>query len=326
MIVDVQAHLFPAPYMATLEGLAKRDDRSAAIARATLESPIISRDTIFTADIQQRLSLMDEAGVDVQVLSFPAPNVWSDDVAVRRTVSEAFNDGIAEVVTLHRRRFALMATLPLPFVDASIAEAERALQELGAVGFSICTHFDGTPIDDPRFNDLYAFFDEREATVLLHPEGFFVPGALADHGMEWAIGTPFDDTIAAIRLIYGGLIDRYPSINWIVPHLGGTLPFLAERLDFVWNLNPHMRERLASPPTSYLERMWFDTVNPDPRAVALTADVVGTDRLLYGSDFPFAGRRDLRAGLSAISAAGLSDRPYDAAAGLQAARLLGIDY
>jgi predicted TIM-barrel fold metal-dependent hydrolase len=324
-VVDVQSHIFPAAYLQALERVAQGTGRGAEIAAGALVDPLTSHDPIFTGDLERRLGLMDAAGVDTHVLSFAAPNVWSDDVDERRVVTEAFNDGCAQLAREHPGRFALLATLPLPFVDASIAEARRALDDLGAVGVALCTHFDGVPIDDERFDDLYAFLSEREVPVLLHPEGFSVPGALADYGMEWAIGTPFDDTIAAIRLVYSGLLDRHPGIRWIVPHLGGTLPFLARRLDFIWRLNPQVNAMLAEPPTTYLRRMWFDTVNPDPRALALGAQVLGADRLLYASDFPFASRKDLTPGLRALEEAGLDPAQREAVAGGAAAALLGLD-
>ncbi|HEY5333307.1 MAG TPA: amidohydrolase family protein [Solirubrobacterales bacterium] len=322
MIFDVQAHLFPPPYLEALEVVAASSDRGAETAREALESPLTNRDPIFTTDLPQRLELMDAAGVDVQALSFAAPNVWSDQVDIRRRVTSSFNDGIAEVVRQHPGRFVLLAALPVPFVDAAIEEAARAFDELDAAGVCVCTQYDGHPIDDRRFDDLYAYLDQRKATVLLHPEGFFVPGALEEHGMEWAIGTPFDDTVAAIRLVYGGVIDRYPGIEWIVPHLGGTLPFLARRLDFVWNLNPQVKALLEKEPTSYLRRLWYDTVNPDPRALALSADVLGVERLLYGSDFPFASRKDLGHGLKNLELAGIDGAQRREVSGDRAARLM----
>lgn len=324
-VVDVQSHLFPRGYLRALERVGSGGGRGAEIARRALADPLTMRDPIFTGAIPQRLELMDAAGVDTHVLSFAAPNVWSDDAGERRAVTEAFNDGCAEIEREHPGRFALLATLPVPYVDESVAEARRALDELGAVGVSLCTHYDGAPIDDPRFEELYAFLSEREVAVLLHPEGFFVPGALADYGMEWAIGTPFDDTIVALRLIYSGLLDRHPGIRWIVPHLGGTLPFLAQRLDFIWRLNPQVNAMLPEPPTAYLRRMWFDTVNPDARAVALGAEVLGTDRLLYASDFPFASRKDLGFGLGILDEAGLDGTQRAAVAGATAAGVLGLD-
>ena len=323
-VVDVQSHLFPRAYLRALEDVGAGPGRAAETARRALADPLTTRDPIFTGDLPQRLELMDAAGVDMHVLSFAAPNIWSDDADERRRICEAFNDGCADVVRDHPGRFSLLATLPLPYVDESIAEAQRALDELGAVGVSLCTHFDGTPIDDPRFDALYAFLSEREVPVLLHPEGFFVPGALADYGMEWAIGTPFDDTIVALRLIYSGVLDRHPGIRWIVPHLGGTVPFLAERLDFIWRLNPQVHAMLESPPTSYLRRMWFDTVNPDARAVALGAEVLGADRLLYASDFPFASRKDLGFSLGLLDGAGLDGAQRAAVAGATAASVLGL--
>jgi predicted TIM-barrel fold metal-dependent hydrolase len=323
-VIDVQAHWFPPSYIEALRAVADGSGRAAEIATRALNDPLRKKEPIFTGAIDRRLELMDAAGVDTQVISFAAPNVWTDDAAERLRVCQAFNDGVADLAREHPGRFELFATLPLPHVDASLDETRRALDELEAVGFAVCTHFDGIPIDDPRFDPVYALLSEREATVLLHPEGFFVPGALADHGMEWAIGTPFDDTVAALRLIYGGVLDRHPGIRWIVPHLGGTIPFLAQRLDFIWRLNPRVRELLPAEPSSYLRRLWFDSANPDPRSIALAIDVFGADRLLYGSDFPFVARENLGFGLGRLALAGLDDAAHAAVRGGAATELLRL--
>jgi len=323
-VVDVQTHLFPPAYLDALAVVARGGGRAAEVARDTLAYPVIGDDPLFTGALQQRLELMDAAGVDTHVLSFPAPFVWSAGAEEARRVSTAFNDGCAEVARDHRDRFELVATLPLPHVDESIAEAARALDELGAVGVSLCTQCDGTPIEDARFDPLYAFLSEREVAVLLHPDGFSVPGALADYGMEWAIGAPFDDTIVALRLIYSGLLDRHPGIRWIVPHLGGTLPFLIERVDRVWQRDAEVQALLDGPPSGYLPRLWFDTVNPDARCLGLSAAVLGGGRLMYASDFPFASRRDLGFSLGLLDEAGLAGDERAAVAGGTAAAVLGL--
>jgi aminocarboxymuconate-semialdehyde decarboxylase len=323
-VVDVQTHLYPQAYLDALAVVARGSGRAAEIARETLADPLIDSDPLFTGDLRRRLELMDAAGVDTHVLSFPAPFVWSDDAEQCRVLTTAFNDGCAEVVRDHPGRFALVATLPLPHVDESISEAERALDELEAVGVSLCTHCDGMPIEDVRFDPLYAFLSEREVPVLLHPDGFSAAGALADYGMEWAIGAPFDDTIVALRVVYSGLLDRHPGIEWIVPHLGGTLPFLLKRVDRVWQRDAEVQELLDDPPSTHLRRLWFDTVNPDDRCLQLSAAVLGADRLMYASDFPFASRQDLGFSLALLDQAGLAGDERAGVAGGTAAEVLGL--
>jgi aminocarboxymuconate-semialdehyde decarboxylase len=142
--------------------------------------------------------------------------------------------------------------------------------------------------------------------------------------MEWALGAPFDDTIAAVRLIYGGVLDRFPGINWVVPHLGGVLPFLAKRLDFVWRLTPDVRKLLPTQPSDYLGRLWFDTANPDPRALRLACDVLGAERFMYASDFPFAQRQALQPGLAALGALDVGPSVRAGMKGQTARRLFGL--
>jgi predicted TIM-barrel fold metal-dependent hydrolase len=256
---------------------------------------------------------MDAAGIELQVLSIAAPNIWHPDAAVRTGLVRAFNDGCAEVVRAHPGRFAFFGNVPLPFVDAAIAEAARALDELGAVGVSTCTHIAGRPLDAPELEPFYAYLNERRAVLFFHPDGFCAPGALDDFLGAWGLGVLFEDSIAVLRLVSGGLVERYPEITWIVPHLGGTIPFVAGRLDRVWHNGQRLgllTERQAAvpaPPSAYLRRLYYDVVTYQANALPLAKEVLGVDRLLYGTDFPLASRQNLATGREMLQDAGFTD-------------------
>jgi 6-methylsalicylate decarboxylase len=304
--IDVHAHLYP---MSCLDEVRKLEGAGGPVERAvreTLHSPI-RQDAAFQGAIAERLALMDAAGIQTHVLSFSAPNVWHPDPAVRAHLVRTFNDACTEVVHAHRGRFALFANVPLPFVDAAIAEAARGLGELGAVGMGVCSHFGDRPLDAPEFEPFYAYCNERKTALFFHPDGFCVPGALDDHGMTWAIGALFEDTIVVMRLIYSGLLERYPNVTWIVPHLGGTYPILAQRVDRVWGGAASRREALPNPPSTYLKRLYYDTVTPQASALRLAREVLGADRLVLGSDYPYVSRKSLADGPDLLREAGFSD-------------------
>jgi aminocarboxymuconate-semialdehyde decarboxylase len=288
----VHAHFYPAAYSALVQQVAQEDGPHAAVARAYLEHRIIQRIPTFTGAIEERLRLMDAAGIATQTLSFASMTVWHPDPGMRARLVAAYNDGLAEVVDAHPDRFRLLASLPLPHVAESIAEAARARTLPGFAGYSIPTHIDTVPLDDPRWLPVYAAMDECPALVLTHPDGFCAPGALAAHSMEWAIGAPFEDTIATVRLVASGLLERFGVLTWVIPHLGGTVPFLLHRLLWRWQLEA---ELLGTPAHhgETLGRLLWDTANCSPATLRLALEVLPADRIVFGTDFPFVDPDDL---------------------------------
>lgn len=301
-ILDVHAHYYPPGYLAVVREVSVETGSHADIARSFLAHPIISAVPAFTGDLDRRIALMDAAGIAVQVLSFASMNIWYPDPSMRTRLVEAFNDGCSEAVSEHPSRFRFLAPLPFPYVCEAVEEAARVRGLPGFVGYSVPTHVNTVPIDAGRWAAVYAAMDETPALVLLHPDGFCVPGALMDYGMEWAIGAPFEDTIGAVRLIAGGLLSRYPRLTWIVPHLGGTLPFLLHRLLWRWELE---EQRMGTPrhDTASLERLMFDTANCSSATLRLAEEVLPADRIVFGSDFPFLDPGDLRRPVELIRAA-----------------------
>lgn len=292
--IDTHAHYFPPIYLDVARTAVDAPGKAGAIARFLAHHPLITRQPLFTSAIDDRLALMDQAGIATQILSYAAPNIWHPEPAQRAGLVRAYNDGCQDLARLHPGRFQVFANVPLPFVEEAVRESERVLADPNVIGFGICTHVDGRPIDDPAFAPVYELWNEHGAIVSFHPDGFCVPGVLADYGMDWSIGALFDDTIVATRLIQSGMVERYPRIRWIVPHLGGTFPFTLGRLDWLWGLNPFGRSTLSRPPSGYLERIFFDVVTTDPRCISFSRDVLGASQLVLGTDFPYVSPNDLR--------------------------------
>lgn len=291
-VLDVHAHYYPPEYVAVVREVAAEGGRHGQVARAFLDHPIITRVPMFLGDLAGRIRLMDAAGIDVQVLSFASMNVWHPNPAVRARLVTAFNDGCAAAVARHPDRLQFLASLPLPHVAEAVAETERVRSLPGFAGYCMPTHIDTVPIDDARWSPLYQAMNAEPALVLAHPDGFCAPGALADHGMEWAVGAPFEDTVVVIRLVAGGLLERFPRLTWVVPHLGGTLPFLLHRLLWRWQLEA---ERMGTPAhdVTSMSRLLFDTANCSTNTLRLAGEVLPSGRIVFGSDFPFVDPDDL---------------------------------
>lgn len=313
MRIDVHAHYFPDEYLNCLERMGERNAntaRQAPGAKVTLD---------------ERLGLLDGVGIDMQVLSpasrFPYFARKEDAVAAARL----WNDLSVEVCRRYHGRFASFANLPLPHVAAAIEEMGRCLDTLGMVGVTSGCSVAGRQLDSPEFMPLWTELNRRQAVLFFHPVGIGCPGSEA-YGLTWMVGAPFEDTITALRLVLSGLVQRFPNVKIIVPHLGGTLPFLMQRLDDSFD-----RERargtetgIGEPPTSYVRRLWFDTVNSYPGALRCAAEAYGADRLMLGTDWPYLVGPKLKRCVTYIEDSGLPKTDIHAILDQNAQDLLGL--
>jgi aminocarboxymuconate-semialdehyde decarboxylase len=233
------------------------------------------------------------------VLSLGTPNVYVADLDESRALATLTNDILAEVSRTHPSRFRALASLPLGRVDDALRELERAVALLGMDGVQLGTSYRGEYFDAPRFAPLLAELDRLGLPVFLHPVPRQDAAAGADYGLCMLVDYPVDTALAIARLIFSGLLDRYPRIPWLLSHVGGVLPFLQGRLDFGYRVFPECRGPTA-PPSSYLRRLYYDTVSSShPPALACAVESVGAGQLLFGTDCPHnpagAGIEELRA-------------------------------
>ncbi len=239
-------------------------------------------------DPELRLRAMDEVGVRMELLSYTCPNCYWADGRAAETVARAMNDHLADVCARWPDRFRGLGSLPLQDVDLALKELERAVDQLGMVGFIILANVNETPLDHPRFEPVWAALNARRLPVLLHPT--VPPGVeamgMGQYGLVPSIGFMIDTTLAVTRLTLAGVFERYPDWPVIVGHAGATLPFIAGRLDQCHQFIPETRTRISRPPSDYLRRLYYDTVCYDEHALFLAYRLAGPDHLLYGSDYP----------------------------------------
>jgi len=230
--------------------------------------------------------MMDEAGVGLQVLS-PAAGwaPYSDDEGSAVAAAVIGNDLTADLAHRMPDRFKALVSLPLPHVDASLREMRRGLDELGMLGVNIhCSVLD-RPIVEPEFLPIYEELNRRHAVVLFHPTGNGICSPLVtDFGLNAAVGTSLEDTLLALHLIARKIPAQFPDITFIVPHLGGPIAMLLERLDNQFSM---AQRGLPEPPSVTARRFYYDTVGHGSHAALLCAwKAFGADHLLPGSDFP----------------------------------------
>lgn len=271
---------------------------------------------------EAKLADMDRMGIDVQVLS-PAPPqyyYWAEpDLGLAS--ARIINDTIAATVAAHPDRFAGLATVPMQAPELAVREMRRAVNELGLRGIEISTNVDGADLAEDRFAPVFAAAEALGIVIFLHPLGFSHGERLTDHYLNNIIGNPLESSIALSHLIFGGVLDRHPGLKLLVAHGGGYLPTYSGRMDHAYHARPDCRGCQHAPST-YLKRMWFDTVVFDPDHIAHLVRTFGADRVLLGTDHPFDMGEEDPVGL--IKRAGLSSSEEAALLGENAERLFEL--
>jgi aminocarboxymuconate-semialdehyde decarboxylase len=292
-VIDVHCHTTPRSVIAEIQRVAKGDSPKAAAARELLQRPNFLDDPQMVGALDERIPLMDEGGLDVQILSSPfALGHYFADLGQRAAAAQALNDEFSAACGRHGSRYRFFAALPLPDVPGSIRELDRASRLTGFAGTIMLTNF-GLPFHHPSLEDLYAEYSSRKILMFIHPTRMERVGRYADMRMETMIGWPAEDTLAVMEIVLSGLLDRHPHFTVIAPHLGGTSLYLAGRIDHSYDDTPPAERRAAERPTVYLKRLYYDCVCDSPLSLELARGLVGAQRIVLGSDFPFWHRERL---------------------------------
>ena len=270
-------------------------------------------------DMDHRLRDMDQKGIDMRVLTVSTPGIypWPGDAQVR--IARYVNDMLAKDCHAHPDRFIGFASLPLHDVDASLKEIDRAVGELGMKGVAIGSNIGGPPLNDARFEPLWAKINALRLPVFEHP---MFPGDTSDMGefeLPLRVGLIFDTTLVAARLIYGGVFERYPDFPYILAHTGGALMMLLERLDNGYRLFPDCRKFITRLPSEYAKRLYYDTCAFAEAPLMFALGCVGADHLLFGTDDPY-----IDADTTHVTRLAIGERDKALILGGNTARLLGL--
>ena len=312
------AHLDPAQYDTSVQ-FANALTREVNVKQIRDRGPKLST-------IEMRLKDMDRMGIDIQAVS-PAPNqtyYWTEP-DLSKELSSLVNDRLAEIVATWPDRFVALGTVPLQNVDLAIMELERCVKRLGLRGVEINPNVNGMDLTDPRLN-LEKFFARVQAldvVIFIHPLGFTQGARLVDHYFNNVIGNPMETTIAASHLIFDGVMQRNPKLKIILPHAGGYLAHYWARMDHAHRARPDCRTVIKKAPSSYLKKMYFDTISFDPRMLRQMVDQYGAGHVLLGTDYPYDMGEEDPVGLIG-RVPGLKRAEREMIEGGNAARLLKI--
>lgn len=324
MIIDFHNHYYPPAYLDALRAgrSAIRMDYDAA-GNPRLHYPGDYNILVpGHRDLDYRERVLAEHGVDLQVATFTTPGTHMESPALAVELAQKVNDAYAAERT-RRQHFTFLATLPLNDPTASVDELERAMRELGLPGAMVFSNVNGTPLADRSFEPLWQKAHDLKAVIYIHPAHPLGVEAMEQYWLMPLVGFLFDTTLAAAHLVFAGVPERFPEIRWVLCHMGGAIPYLAERLDRGFEAFADCRRHISRPPSDYLRHFYFDTVNFDPAAIELAVRFAGVDRILAGSDYPHQIGSIPRM-LQAIRELPLGEADKQKILGENAARLLGI--
>jgi aminocarboxymuconate-semialdehyde decarboxylase len=275
-------------------------------------------------DLAYRQEVLDQHGVTMQVvtLTTPGTHVESPGTAVR--LASMVNDEFKEAIDSRGQHFTALATLPLNDPKASLKEFERAANQLGMRGAMLFSNVNGIALSDERFWPIYEAANDRGAVLYIHPAHPVNVQMMEEYWLMPLVGFLFDTTLAAASLTFAGVPERYPKIRWALCHLGGAIPYLAERLDRGFHAFEDCRAKIQRPPSTYLKEFYYDTVNFDQGALKLAIDFAGADHILAGSDYPHQ-IGSIPSMLGAIAQLPVREEQREGIRWKNAARLLGLE-
>src|SRR5262245_11906641 len=236
----------------------------------------------------ERLADLDKMGIDLQLVVPPPPQCYYTvplDIAV--PASQMVNDGLAEYCAKKPDRFVALGTVPLADGKEAAKELERCMRTLKLKGVEILTNVAGKELSDPEFAPFWKKAEELGALVFIHPNGFTEATRLSRFYFNNVIGNPLETTIALHYLIFDGVLERHPNLKILAVHGGGYLGAYWGRIDHAWGARSDSHDTLPKPPTSYLRKIYFDSVVFTPDQLEALVKTFGVDHVIMGTDYPF---------------------------------------
>ena len=292
--IDCHAHLLPDGFVETLRRRGLADARKADgvldLARAVCGyAAETTRLPYFPLqyDLDARTALAERQGIDRQIVCLPPFYfAYLADPELGAAICRAGNDALAAVVGRAPDRFAMFATVPLQSPDAAVAELRRAIDDLGAWGVEIGSSVGGAPLDDPALDVFWAACCELDVPVFMHPHHELGGERAKPYYLGNLFGNPSETGLIAARLIFAGVFERFPQLNMILAHGGGTLAAIAGRPDHGYRVRTEPKT-IPKPPSEYLSQLYFDIITHDDVLLAYLVERVGFHSVVVGTDRPF---------------------------------------
>ncbi|MEI9479895.1 MAG: amidohydrolase family protein [Deltaproteobacteria bacterium] len=282
MIIDVHAHCFPKPYLKEIEKIGVDEGRG------------IGTKAPEWSGSEERVAAMDALGIDLQVLSLANPNVYFHDSGMSRDLAQMTNRFISEICKKHPDRFMYFASVPMNHLNYAVDELDRVMGDPGMTGVVIGSNVNGRCLSEDPFLPVLEELDRRKIPLFLHPmrpigQELMPPGDKKIR-LPALVGYPNETTRTVAQMIFNGIFDRYKNLTFILPHLGGSVPFIYRRweIDTLAQPDSHPMRKIAHLPSDYLKRQYYDTaLSYYPSSMKCAIDLAGVDRILFGTDSPY---------------------------------------
>ena len=285
--IDVHFHLIPQFYQDAVY--------------AAGSGPALGRYPDWSAELA--LETMDRFDIDVALTSLAQPGVQFCAAAEAKTLARRCNDYAAELSARWPKRFGALGTVSMWTMSDAVEEIGYALDTLKFSGVSLFASYDGKFLGDPAFDPVMEALDARGAAVFVHP-GTHPTNKLID--LPWPgfmMEYLFDTTRAVVNLVFGGALEKFPRINFILPHAGGLVPYFSWRLSASPMIDKRLKPLTQAEVFGLLKRFWYDNaLSPGAQTWGCLAHVASMDRIVFGSDWPFANARVTAAALETYEA------------------------
>ena len=294
MNIDVHAHYVPSASLKTAAEIGQRhglklghDERGRDIVTRD-GKPYLTQLKAEFSDLNLRLSIMDHQTVDMQALS-PASTYffywW--DAAASLEYAQWLNQQLADAVQAHPQRFVALGSVPMQDSAKAAAELERIVTKLGLRGAEIASNINGRYFDDPAFDPFWEAAQALDALIFVHPNQVVGAERMKEFNLANLIGNPTDTSLALARCIFGGVLERFPRLKFLLAHGGGFLPYTWGRLDRGYQIANSANRKISKAPGEYVKQFHFDTITHSTMALEYLVANFGADHVLLGSDYPY---------------------------------------
>lgn len=297
--IDVHCHTYPVEYVNEVERLSGNEAEK-VLFYAGIPIPIWD-------SAEKRLAKMDELGIDLEILSTTLPPQSFGDKADLH-LAQMTNDFNANLCNKYPSRFKAFANVPLSNPSNAIKELNRAINDLGFIGIATGTFISRIPLTSPEYLPFLAEVNRMKLPIHLHPSLPAGIEVMRQYHLGGLLGFLFETTTAATKMVFDGVFEKFPDIELILSHFGATIPFVFQRVDDGFKGFPEIRENISKLPSEYFKRFYYDTASSFTRSSFMcTYDFVGPEKIVFGTDDPYARNRLIEIKIRQIGELGLSD-------------------